>query len=249
MPEKIIIAVADPHLGVKSDDVEKMIGFIEALDPEKADILFLGDLFHIWAAPEKYHTSPVRELLPALERFRQETGKVHLVVGNRDVFFREVKENEHVTNLPFDSIAVDFAFFPFYKGKLAVAHGDTVNTQDKRYLRWRRLIRYPWFQRMFDLLPAERVKKIMFGLEGQLKQTNLRFRKQFPMVEWMRFIERVHQEYAPDLLLIGHFHPDEPIVLKCESTTGIVVPDWHKNQSFLEIKPSLEYKLHRYTEM
>ena len=67
MGDKNIIAIADPHLGVTPGDVKEMIRFIGTLDPIDNDLLFLGDLFHIWAGPKKYHTPPVESMLVVLK--------------------------------------------------------------------------------------------------------------------------------------------------------------------------------------
>ncbi len=241
--DRKIIVVADAHLGIRPGDVRAMIGFVETLDPMKHEILFLGDLFHIWAGPDKYHTAQVKTLLPVLKRFRQQKGKVHLVVGNRDVFFPEAKSNTAAHGLPFDTVARDFAYCWIKGRKLAAIHGDTVNSLDKQYLRWRKLVRKPVFQGFFNILPAKWVKRIMFGLEDQLKLTNTEFRKEFPTAEWMRFLEQIHGDCSPDLLLIGHFHPDQPIISSFGSTTGIVVPDWLGSRSYLEVGSDLEYHL------
>lgn len=246
MTNQRFIVIADSHLGIKSRDVETMIRFIATLDPVEEQILFLGDLFHIWAGPEKYHTSPVKTLLPVLKKFRQADGQVHLVVGNRDIFLPEVHQGNSACALPFDSISQEFGVFSLQGQKLAAFHGDTINSKDKRYLRWRRLVRHPLFQGVFNLLPDGWVTNIMFRLEDQLKSTNLEFRRQFPADEWSKFMEKVNRELAPKLLIAGHFHPDQPIVSSHACTMGVVVPDWHTDQSYLEISPEMEFYHRRF---
>ncbi|MBU3917322.1 metallophosphoesterase, partial [bacterium] len=163
--DKNIIAIADSHLGTTQGDVETMICFLETLNPEKEELLFLGDLFHIWAGPLKYHTSQVKKLLSSLRVFQQNGGKTHLVVGNRDVFLPRISRNNPVSFLPFDSINGEYVILKRQGGTLMAVHGDTVNSKDKQYLRWRRLLRSTLFRGFFNLMPAWKVKKIMFNLE------------------------------------------------------------------------------------
>ncbi|MCP4297125.1 MAG: hypothetical protein GY786_16105 [Proteobacteria bacterium] len=240
---RTLLIVADCHLGVKSNDVDRMITFIESKDPKKDELLFLGDLFHIWAGPENYHVPEVTNLLKAIERYTALGGRVHLNVGNRDIFFTETNDNGKKNHLPFTTITCDFFQIVIKGKKLLAIHGDTVNKMDSRYLRWRRLVRSKLFRGFFNLLPNERVKKIMFNLESKLKNTNLDFRLEFPKEQWENFIIEVHEKYNPELLLVGHFHPNQMIESTYKSTTGMVIPDWHSNHSYLSIDSDLNTEL------
>ena len=245
---KRIIVIADAHLGIVEGDVAMIIDFVHTLDPQMEEILFLGDLFHIWAGQKKYHTPQVTELLETLHRFQDKRGKTHLVVGNRDVFFPEVSEGDQFSLLPFNTISRDFSFIDVDGKRLAAIHGDTVNSQDRQYLRWRKLVRHSVFQWSFDLLPSTWVKRIMFRLEAGLKNTNQAFRVEFPVDEWAEFVKRVSDTLSPDLLIIGHFHPEIPIVLEYGVTKALVVPDWHARQYYLQIEGDLNYTLKQFVK-
>ncbi|PCI27050.1 MAG: hypothetical protein COB67_09560 [SAR324 cluster bacterium] len=241
-----ITIIADSHLGAKKGDVDQMIRFIRSLNPQEDELLFLGDLFHIWAGPEKYHTPEVTSFLKALQCFREAEGRVHLNVGNRDIFFPERLEGDSRQKLPFTSVTREFISFELQGKKLMAIHGDTVNSQDLKYLRWRKLVRSPWFRAAFNLAPNAWVKKTMFDLEKKLKQTNVDFRQAFPLEEWKKFLQRVNEQYTPDLLLIGHFHPHDPIITSHEKMKGIVIPDWYRDRSYLTINQNLEYQHHKF---
>jgi len=249
MNKREIITIADPHLGSNQGDVDHFIKFLGSLPPRETRLLFLGDLFHIWAGPKKYHTDTVQDLMQALAQFRSKGGETYLVTGNRDVLFPGKPIDTQGSELPFDLIAPDYLELTTESGKLIAFHGDTVNTKDKQYLRWRKLIRHRLFQWIFlNLIPAKRVKRIMFSLEEKLKQTNPTFRKDFPEEEWQNFVQSVYQEHHPRLILAGHFHPSEPIISKHETVTALVVPDWCNNQKFLIIKDDLSFNHSKFKE-
>ena len=243
MTNKRYIVIADAHLGIVKDDVGMMIDFVHTLDPQSDELLFLGDLFQIWAGPVKYHTDPVSEMLDTLRSYQDKNGKVHLVVGNRDVFFPEVAEKHPHSHLPFDTISRDFAFFNVNGKRLAATHGDAVNQLDLQYLRWRKLLRHPLFERFFDLLPSAWVRRIMFGLEAGLKSTNQAFRLTFPDQQWAKFIKQVSENLSPDLLIVGHFHPESLIRHEYGNTRALVLPDWHARQTYLQIDGDLNYEV------
>ncbi len=246
MVDKKLVIIADPHLGVVSGDVNEMSRFIGSLDPMENDLLFLGDLFHIWAGPEKYHTPPVRLMLDTLKAFRSNQGRVYLVMGNRDVFLSGHPDNKRLKNLPFDHIFPEYGILKLGSREVMAVHGDTVNRQDSRYIKWRRTVRHPLFERFLDLMPVNWVKRVMFRLEADLKHTNMDYRRTFPVAEWDWFVDRASAEHAPDLLLCGHFHPKELIIKKSGNMTALVVPDWIKEGAYLKVTSDLSYELCRF---
>ncbi|MBU2514988.1 metallophosphoesterase [bacterium] len=244
MSIKKLIVIADSHLGTIKGDVDQMIGFISSLDPQKSELLFLGDLFHIWAGPFKYRTSVVNSLMEALFSFRESGGISYMVAGNRDAFLPEKQQNEQNDLYPFSKIALEQLEIDLPGGKLIAVHGDTINSTDKQYLRWRALIRSKPFRWAFNLIPANRVKKILLILEENLKKTNTAFRKEFPEDEWQQFLESVYSSHSPDLLIAGHYHPASPIIDRYESMIGMIIPAWCGSFSYLEIdeRLNIEFK-------
>jgi len=246
--EKSLILIADSHLGVQSEDVESMCQFIETCNPELQELVFLGDLFHIWAGPAKFHTSQIKKLLNTLETFQQNGGATHLVVGNRDVLFQEYSFRKSNLKLPFNRISLEFLAFENIKGNILCAHGDTVNSHDSQYLRWKKTINNPVFKGCFNLLPTALAKTIMLRLEKDLQNTNMQFRREFPDLEWTNFMKKVRKKYEAKLLIIGHFHPTTMIVNQNDNITGIVLPAWCDNNQYLELEPSLNYSLKQFQQ-
>ncbi len=246
MCNRKLIVIADSHLGIKQDDTTLISNFIETLNPAETELLFLGDLFHIWAGPSKFHTKLVKQFLLFLQDFRNQNGLCYLVTGNRDVFIKEKTAHHNSASLPFDLIAVDALILNKPGGRLVAVHGDTVNSTDNKYLRWRKTIRHPLFQFPFNLIPSRQAKKIMFSLEKKLKHTNVAFRQEFPKDEWVRFLAKMQQTSSPDLLISGHFHPESTIKNKSGATTGLVIPDWCENQFYLEVNEDLSYQEKHY---
>lgn len=246
MKEKKLIVIADSHLGSTENDVELMIQYIDTLNPRENELIFLGDLFHIWAAPVKYHSGSVIQLLDAIKSFNDNGGISHLVVGNRDIFFQEHPLHNLSPSLPFHSISKEFLKLNRNGKRLFFHHGDTVNSKDTQYLRWRKIVRSKLFQLCFKLIPAAKVKKIMKDAELAFKTTNKAFRITFPEQEWSRFLKETYQKYQPDFLFIGHFHPEEPVITEWKSLKGVVVPDWMKDYSFLEIDSDLTFHFKKF---
>jgi UDP-2,3-diacylglucosamine pyrophosphatase LpxH len=242
-----MIVIADPHLESTADDVEGMIQFVRTLKPDEHGLLFLGDLFHIWTESKRYRTSRQQQLLDELQTFRQRGGSVFFTVGNRDLFFSDRRFSSLENGLPFDAVSRNCLSFNSGGGVVLAHHGDTVNRNDTAYLLWRRIVRSSLLKFIFRLIPAEKGKKLIYASEKKIKKTNKKFRIHFPEEDWSRFVIKHHRQDAPTLLLVGHFHPERPIVTKQGSTTGIVVPSWHMTQAYLVIDPQLRYQMRRFT--
>ena len=246
MNHKKIVVVADPHLESAANDVQCMVAFLKTLQPTVHTLVFLGDLFHVWVESPRYHTRQVQYLMNELSAFRQQGGIIHLIVGNRDLFFRNISSSSAAGHLPFDSVSLDFLTLNFADKRIMAHHGDTVNRNDSRYLLWRKIVRSPLVSYIFNKLPAKKVKPILWDLERKIKQTNSKFRRCFPDQEWASFVKQVYDAHSPAILMVGHFHPARPIVTKYKSTTGIVVPAWHGARNYLILDLKLNYQIRRF---
>lgn len=238
-----MIVIADPHLESVADDVEGMIQFIRTLKPTEHVLIFLGDLFHVWTEFERYRTPRQKQLLDELNIFRERGGSVFLTVGNRDLFFADRSSASLENGLPFDAVSRNCLCFNSGRDIIMAHHGDTVNRHDHAYLLWRKIVRSSLLKSVFNLIPADKGKKLIYASEKKIKKTNKKFRICFPEEDWSLFVKAYHQKYAPRLLLVGHFHPERPIIAKHGSTTGIVVPLWHMTQAYCVIDSGLRYHM------
>jgi UDP-2,3-diacylglucosamine pyrophosphatase LpxH len=239
---KTTIIIADPHLESLANDVPCMTAFIRTLNPKDSILLFLGDLFHVWVGSPRYHTQAVKTLLDELSAFRSQGGTVCLTVGNRDLFFQETVSSADDRDSPFDAISLEFLMLRFETGLVMAHHGDLVNGRNKQYLLWRKFVRSSLTRRLFNLIPDEKWKGILWSLEKRIKATNKGFRNNFPVEEWTRYVTYVHQMHAPKLLVVGHFHPHRPIITQYRSTTAIVVPPWQAHQKYAILDPQLNFQ-------
>ena len=242
------IVIADSHLGAGPGDLEPILALILKTPAKERGLIFFGDLFHIWAGPRKFHTLEVSTLMAALTEFQGRGGQVRLVMGNRDALLEETQlGGPGFEGLPFDRIAQENDQIETPSGSILLAHGDLVNQLDQRYLRWRAVYRSAWFRWAFTLLPKKKAQKIMVGLEAKLKGTNLHFKLEFPWPQWEHWLETQVRFWAPRLILVGHFHPEQLIETKLGTTTALVIPDWLNSRCYLWVKEDLSYEVCHFT--
>lgn len=245
LKDRTLYCLADNHLGLGLKDIEHLINWIKELDPEKSALAFLGDLFHIWAAPEKFQQPAVQAFLHELDLFRQKGGCSLLTVGNRDLLFQNQAAFNPDNGLPFERIEQNILEVSLdEKQSILLTHGDLVNSKDEQYLRWRKIVKSGWFRFLINRLPVKFVQNLMLDAERKMKQTNMDFRYEFPMEEWHHFLDKNHRQHPEAKLLIsGHFHPEKLITTKREGLTGLVIPDTIQKLIYLKISSSLNFEL------
>ena len=86
-PDGFLYIVADSHL---DEDLAPAKEFVEMLlqlqNPHT--VVFLGDLFKIWLAPQKFWTDLHHETMEGFEQLRDRGCNVVFLAGNREMLFR-----------------------------------------------------------------------------------------------------------------------------------------------------------------
>lgn len=121
--------------------------FIQFMREEaiKADALYvLGDLFDFWIGDDD-PTTFAEQIKSEFRQLTQQGVPCYFTKGNRDFLVgKRFAQQTGVQLLP------DEAVIDLYGQKAVVLHGDTLCTQDTRYLEFRAKVHQPWLQRLFD---------------------------------------------------------------------------------------------------
>jgi UDP-2,3-diacylglucosamine pyrophosphatase LpxH len=155
------------------------------------------------------------------------------VVGNREVLVPGNARSSDRDALPFTHIAHDELRLHWGPRTYRCFHGDTLNTRDRQYLRWRTICRSRLFTGFFRNLPGPLARKIADRVEASLNHTNREFKIVFPEDEVEHFAAQVLP--GTDGTFIGHFHLDREIrISDCDATLRIV-PDWLAQRTVLRL--------------
>ncbi len=231
--------VADSHL----DHLDVPYGeFIEMLNmlARPQMLVCLGDLFRIWLAPPKFWTDSQRRVMVAFSRLRERGCEVVFVAGNREMLLPRNLNGIREQRLPFDYLSTGEWRLEWCGLKCAFIHGDTINTRDVQYLRWRAISHSTLFEALFHAMPGPLARWIARSLEKLLSRTNREYKIEFPEAEIRRFAESVLEQ--ADLCFVGHFHLDREI--RAGQRPGIVrlTPDWLTRRALLRMKPAGDLK-------
>ncbi len=194
------IFVADAHLNQDGDDTRAFVSLAERAAAENAALFLLGDMFDLWFGAPGLTFGFQEPVIARLRELRRNGLRLYYVEGNRDFYLK--KEHEGTT---FDVVAegtMQAAVGPF---RLHLSHGDTVNRADLFYRFWKTVSKNPLAYGLLSLIPPPIALPLTKRMERTLKQTNLRFKGDFPEQDCRDFALRVF-ERGIDVVVLGHFH-------------------------------------------
>jgi UDP-2,3-diacylglucosamine pyrophosphatase LpxH len=192
--------LADLHVGQSPGDLERFLAVMDQVRRRGAqEVVFLGDLFRALVGFSRFWDATVRRGLEELAELRRGDARVVMVEGNRD-FFLDAPELD-----PFRDASGPVHSFVAGGKRFLLEHGDLINRSDRSYRFWRSVSKSGAARAWARLLPRRLAKKIVFGTESKLAQTNFNYRVELPVSD-LETAARAHFAAGVDVVLWGHFH-------------------------------------------
>ena len=236
-PNGFLYVVADSHL---DEDIAPGNEFVEMLlkleNPHT--IVFLGDLFKIWLAPKKYWNEIHNNVLNGLKTLRDRGCNVVFIAGNREMLLPRKLNSRWKEILPFTHLSHSDWYLKWGRKDYAFIHGDTINYNDIKYLRWKYFTHTRIFETLFQIIPSPIARWITVRLEELLSETNKKYKVYFPEKEIHEFAESVLDKV--DQYFVGHFHLEREIKVKGCSGILRIVPDWLSQRKIFKINQAGE---------
>jgi len=143
----VTLFISDLHLSPENPAMTNCFVRFLAREAPRADALYiLGDLFEAWVGDD-VDDSFTRTVVNNLKNWPK---PLYLMQGNRDFLLGEVFAQKTNAKLLPDPTVIDL-----YGISMLVSHGDLLCTEDKSYLRFRKIVRMAWLQKLFLLLPLK----------------------------------------------------------------------------------------------
>lgn len=225
--------LSDLHLSPATPGARgAFFGFLAGAAREADAVYILGDLFEYWAGDDDLADKFNAEIAFRLQNLARAV-PVHVMCGNRDFLLSHKFERASGARLLADPAVVDL-----YGTRTLLLHGDLLCTQDKRYQRFRKVVRNRLVQKLFLRLPLHKRKEIFGGArrmsEGE-KQT-----KQMDIMDVSPgAVDISYRKYDCQRIIHGHTH--RPAVHEqhvngrlCERW---VLSDWHACGQYLKVSP------------
>ena len=198
-------------------------------DARQADALYiLGDLFEYWAGDDD-HTPFNQQVTTALREYSQGGTPLYFMHGNRDFLIGADFLASTGATLLNDPELIDIEGLP-----TLLLHGDTLCTDDIKYLAFRKKVRDPIYQQQFLAQTLASRKQIIAGLRAENVEEKQQ-KSEAIMDVAPRAVEAVMREYGCSRMIHGHTH--RPALhhhwvdgTRCERR---VLGDWYAAGSYL----------------
>ncbi|EKO3418326.1 UDP-2,3-diacylglucosamine diphosphatase [Vibrio fluvialis] len=220
--------ISDLHLTPNRPDITHCFTQFMRSEATKADALYvLGDLFDFWIGDDD-PTSFAEQIKQEFKHLTSNGVPCYFIHGNRDFLIGRRFAKETGVTLLDEEAVVDL-----YGTSAVILHGDTLCTEDVRYLAFREKVHQPWLQWIFNRLPYFIKKRIVAKI-----QTDIRSDKSQKAMEIMDVtpneVVHVMDKYGVELMIHGHTHrPAIHQVNDGSQKTRIVLGDWYTQGSVL----------------
>lgn len=222
--------IADAHLGIEGEALEKakerdLLGFLAHLTGRASLLYLVGDIFDFW-----FEYRGVRQLahpvvLKALSELVASGTAVRFLGGNHDYWVGS--QFERATGATVHQTPVTDTHFGRHT---FVAHGDGLPPGDRGYKVLRAIIRSRPAITGFRLIPPAAGASIARWASGMSEITEERIRAATPAMKG--FLEgKLTEGY--DVAVVGHIH--KQMLWKSGGGTAVVVGDWMKHRSVVEL--------------
>src|SRR6266850_6531876 len=131
-PDGAVALLGDAHLRERDAEVGAFVRFLDTLPRDIRTLAILGDLFAVWIGRPELLRPHHLSVVEALRRLRARGCRLIYVEGNHDFFLAPL-----YLNAPFDLLTAESIDLPLAGHPVHLAHGDLVNSRDRRYRAWR----------------------------------------------------------------------------------------------------------------
>lgn len=241
------VFISDAHLKNADDErCSRLISFLENIKKGKvrslvdsdeldsddslvSDLYIVGDLFDFWFC-NKENINP--HFIPVINKLieLQLAGiRIHLFEGNHDFFLGEYFN--YVLGM---EVFEEWADVKIDNLRVLIAHGDTVDKTDIKYILLRKILRSRSFYHFQRVIPAS-VRWSLAGLSSTASKEMGKKHADLLVKKMISFAVTKFQEEDYDALIFGHCH--EPVlrhyIIDGRKKTFAALGDWIKHYSFL----------------
>jgi UDP-2,3-diacylglucosamine hydrolase len=225
----INIFISDLHLDSSHPAIaELFLNFLRDKTQPNHSLYILGDFFETWIGDDD-RSSFNQKIIDALKQATSQGLPIYIMHGNRDFllgkkFLRatgcKLLADEHITyinNIP-----------------TLLMHGDTLCTEDKKYLKFRRKVRCWLVQKLFLLKSLKKRQQLADAYRQASKQYTSTTPEHIMDVTQTEVV-RVMQKHGAQHLIHGHTHREgiHQFELNGKTASRTVLGAWHEHGSAL----------------
>lgn len=200
--------ISDIHLKTAEErNGQILLRFLRSLlqgNPQQIHLFLLGDIFDLWIGGGSHFAKKFAPLMRALEDLKKAGVRITYIEGNHDVYI----ESYFQKKLGIE-VFIDPQYYMIDGLRVRVEHGDLINPNDLKYLKYRAIIRHPALKPLANLVPArlwdyvgDRASRRSRGRSG-----HYRARNEEQLVTMIHtHSEKAYLEKPFDMIISGHMH-------------------------------------------
>lgn len=221
--------ISDLHL---SPDVpcitEGFLRFCRELPADVEALYVLGDLFEAWVGDDDDRPYP-RTIIQAFRSLSDRGVRLYFAHGNRDFLL-----GQGFAKATGGTLLGDNTVIKLYGRSVLVTHGDNLCTLDKKYQRFRRIVRMRPLQAVIGAMPLARRIALAEKLRSRSRMTNTHKALNIMDVTPAE-VERVMRETGVSLLIHGHTHRPavHELVIEGQPAQRMVLGDWTDERGWM----------------
>lgn len=235
--------ISDLHLSSSYPQIVSI--FLQFLTNQgrQADALYiLGDLFEYWVGDDE--SSELADTIKkALKQLVDNGTPVFFIHGNRDFLLGKTFAQATGCQLLPDPCKIEL-----YGKPALLMHGDTLCTEDVKYLKFRKYARNPCLQFLFRHLPLSLRQKLADEVRKR-SHLHVSNTKHQIMDVTPATVAKTMLQHEVKLLIHGHTHRPNihPLILHEHAAYRIVLDAWHEHGNMLVYDENHHFELSNFT--
>lgn len=226
--------VSDIHLKTAEErNGQILLRFLRSLlqqDPSQVHLFLLGDIFDLWVGGHDYFVKKFRPLTDALVDLKKAGARITYIEGNHDVhiegFFQKKLGAE---------VFVEAQYYQIDGLTLRCEHGDLINPDDIKYLKYRSIIRNPYIKPLGSILPGRFWDYLGNKASKNSRHRSAQYRSAYEekLIKMIRdHAVRAYQEKPFDLIISGHMHvfDDEVLTINSKKVRSVNLGSWFEDK-------------------
>lgn len=226
--------LSDIHLKTADERNGKiLLRFLRSLqeqNPANIHLFLLGDIFDLWVGGHEYFAKKFQPLMEALRDLKKAGARITYIEGNHDVhvegFFQKKLGVE---------VFVEAQHYVIDGVRVRVEHGDLINLNDVKYLKYRSIIRNPFVKPLGAILPGRFWDHIgnKASKKSRARTGHYRASNEDSLVQMIReHAPKAYLEKPFDIIISGHMHvfDDHMVDVEGQKVRSINLGSWFEER-------------------
>ncbi|WP_374027546.1 UDP-2,3-diacylglucosamine diphosphatase [Bdellovibrio bacteriovorus] len=226
--------ISDIHLKTAEERNGKiLLRFLRSLlagNPRQVHLFMLGDIFDLWVGGHTYFAKKFEPLMQTLGDLRKAGARITFIEGNHDVHV----EGYFQKHLGIE-VFVEAQYYLIDGVRVRCEHGDLINLNDEKYLKYRSIIRNPYIKPLGNILPGKFWDHIgnKASKKSRERSGHYRVSNEGELISMIRKHTPVAYAEKPfDLIVSGHMHvfDDHMETINGHSVRSVNLGSWFEER-------------------